>query len=205
MGRTTEGVPSEPASAQAVASAAASERPIFLAEHGRRSMLMRLVARAAAAAAALWLIALLAGAFGFERLPAVPFPPIGALQEQAPATPKRAPAKGDAEKTGATRASASSDQLEDRSPDARTARPRARSPRDPRGRRHPSRAVPGSQAVPTQPSGKPPAQSASPATVTKPRGKPTSTPSGNPVPVGSTSPGSTDQMPPNASGWWKKH
>ena len=205
MGRSTDGVMPESASAQAAPSTI-PERPVFVAEHGRRALVMRFVARTAAALAGLWLVGLLAGAFGFGRLPAVPFPPIGALHGQTAAAPDRAPSKGGgassglgaselpgANSEGALRTGLSRD------------RPARRDPRDSLGRsrptHQPTRSAPGQSPA----SGSP--LTTSPVTPTTPRRSehaPTSTPSGNPVPAGPTSPGATDQMPPNASGWWRK-
>lgn len=51
----------------------ASERPIFVAEGDRRARWLARLGRAAAVLVALWLVALLAGALGFGRLPGVPY------------------------------------------------------------------------------------------------------------------------------------
>jgi hypothetical protein len=72
------------------------EKPVFVGDAGRRRTVLRCIGLGAAAVTAAWLFALLTGAFGIGRLPAVPFPPIGALDEQAPAvrnrvSPKPAP------------------------------------------------------------------------------------------------------------------
>src|SRR5438094_6947620 len=69
------------------------ERPVFVADGGRRAAILRCISIAAAGLTAAWLVALLTGAFGFGRLPAVPFPPIGALHEHAGGAPSRGSSK----------------------------------------------------------------------------------------------------------------
>jgi hypothetical protein len=47
------------------------ERPVFVADDGRRARRLALGARAAAALVAIWAVALVAGGVGFARLPAL--------------------------------------------------------------------------------------------------------------------------------------
>ncbi len=47
------------------------ERPVFVADDGRRARRLALGARAAAALVAIWAVALAAGGVGFARLPAL--------------------------------------------------------------------------------------------------------------------------------------
>jgi len=49
------------------------ERPVFVADHGRRKALMRAMTVLGAVLIAVWLIALVAGALGLGNLPGVPF------------------------------------------------------------------------------------------------------------------------------------
>lgn len=49
------------------------ERPVFVADHGRRQALMRAMIVLGAVLIAAWLIALVAGALGWGNLPGVPF------------------------------------------------------------------------------------------------------------------------------------
>jgi hypothetical protein len=184
-----------------------SERPIFVADHGRRATLIHLFARATAAAGGLWLIALLAGAFGLGRLPAVPFPPLGAIHEHTPSSEGR-PAKHDAAPSAAAASQAAATKSETEGtgtgPDHTEKRP-ARPARDRRQRRLRAPTSDAPRALPTQT----PA-SATPATPTKtttPRGReraPAYTPSGNEVAAGTTGPGTKDPLPSSASGWWRK-
>jgi hypothetical protein len=57
------------------------EKPVFVSDDGRRRRALRLAASGAVAVGAVWLVALIAGAFGLGRLSGVPLPPIGALSE----------------------------------------------------------------------------------------------------------------------------
>jgi hypothetical protein len=63
------------------------EKPIFVDERGRRARALRLAMLAGAVCASVWLVALFAGALGFGRLPALPLPPLGALDDGSPSHP----------------------------------------------------------------------------------------------------------------------
>jgi hypothetical protein len=57
------------------------EKPVFVSDDGRRRRALRVGAGGAVAVGGVWLIALIAGAFGLGRLSGVPLPPVGALSE----------------------------------------------------------------------------------------------------------------------------
>jgi hypothetical protein len=184
-----------------------AERQIFVADHGRRVMLIRFSARGAAAVAGLWLIALLAGAFGFGRLPAVPLPPLGTIREHSSPSTDGGPARG--RPHGAARVVS---EARSSGPDAVSAptrdddRSRRRIGAAPRRERRPPASAAPSPAPPAQGSGS--ATPSSAAKTTKPRDHeraPAYTPSGNEVAAGTTAPGTTDLMPSSATGWWRKH
>lgn len=168
---------------------------------------MRFFARGAAAVAGLWLIALLAGAFGLGRLPAVPFPPLGAIREQPPTSPDGKSTKGGEESPAiaASKAAARSEPARTGLSGDRPARRRSGgAPTTGRGRSRPPRDNARS-ALPTQTPGS--ATPVTPATKNTPRSReraPAYTPSGNEVAAGPTGPGTTDQMPSSAIGWWRK-
>jgi hypothetical protein len=177
-----------------------SERPVFFAEDGRRAQVLRVVVRSAAAVTGVWLIALLAGAFGFGRLPAVPLPPIGALDKQGPTARDRATSEnGDGEDAVASPTPGSDitrTGLGGTAVDLQV--PRAR--RNPAGRRTPATGSPGSRLVPRR--GQAPSIVApvtgSPSTpaTTGSRGHSRSlTPSGRAVPAGTTDTHSTGKQP----------
>ena len=72
--------------------------PVFVSTGKRRGRMFRLVGYGLAGLTALWLIALLAGAVGFSRLPAVPLPQIASTGNSAVQ-----PSKSPIEPTGKTR------------------------------------------------------------------------------------------------------
>src|SRR5829696_1981107 len=57
--------------------------PVFVSTRKRRGRMFRLVGYGLAGVTALWLVALLAGAVGFGRLPAVPLPQIPGTGDSA--------------------------------------------------------------------------------------------------------------------------
>ncbi len=73
------------------------ERPVFVADHGRRHALIRAMVVLGAALIAAWLIALVAGALGWGNLPGVPFSkgsdhgqPATSASQEKPATEQAA-------------------------------------------------------------------------------------------------------------------
>jgi hypothetical protein len=114
------------------------ERPIFLAENGRRARILGIVAKVAAVVTVLWLAALAAGTLGFGHLPGTsleqPFARLiggggDAPKKQAPATDSASvTASGLEQRSAVTRTQAA---LARRRALARTAAVRARSPLHP--------------------------------------------------------------------------
>lgn len=168
-----------------------SEKPVFVAESGRRARVLRIAARSAAAVTGAWLIALALGAFGLGRLPAVPLPPIGALHEHAGGNPDAvsSKARSDEHEVGLSPASVSGASAQSAVP----ARPHGK-----RGQGPPSR-TPGSFAVPQSgqaAAGTSPAASTVAPTSTTSTGSghaPSQTRSGNVVPAGTTGAGSANR------------
>ncbi|MCW3064811.1 MAG: hypothetical protein JWN32_1983, partial [Solirubrobacterales bacterium] len=83
------------------AAAGAQERSVFVSPDGRRARLLRALGRIAALITAAWLVALVAGALGFGRMPGLPLPAIGALAKPTAAPASQAPAAGGVRKRAA--------------------------------------------------------------------------------------------------------
>ena len=204
-----EGAAGPPVAVPPAAVEGVPEQPVFVARDGRRAMILRLAVRSVAAVTAAWLIALVTGAFGLGRLPAVPLPPIGALDETAGPEPGHAGTRTERAATIARGAATARSQVVGPSTGFRqrhtAPRPlRARERSDAR-RRSPASANPGSGLAPEggrSTGSASPETTSSPATMT-----PTSknhalsyTPSGNAVPAGTTDPGSYRPPQPVARG-----
>ena len=110
------------------------ERPVFLAENGRRARILGIVAKVAVVVTALWLAALAAGMLGFGHLPGTsleqPFTRLigggdDAPKQQAPATDSASVTAGLEQRSAVTRTQTA---LARRRALARTAAVRARSP-----------------------------------------------------------------------------
>jgi hypothetical protein len=98
-----------PLARRATPLAPASETQVFVAEDGRRAQLLRALGAVAAVLMAIWLVALIAGAFGLGRLPAVPLPHVGALREAPAAAERQAPRRGPASSTSTPAPASSGD------------------------------------------------------------------------------------------------
>jgi hypothetical protein len=170
------------------------EKPVFVAEDGRRQATLRFGALVVAALMGAWLIALIAGALGFGRLPVLPLPSVGALHDRGGAQAQAGPRKSDQAEPAADADSA-----------AASSTPTSRKEHSaPVGQKTPSRGSGGTgKAAPGQSRPSPvhgpgvtvPVASPSPTTTsttssTTPSRAPSQTPSGNPVPSGTTGPGS---------------
>jgi hypothetical protein len=110
----------------------ASGRPVFVSDRNRRAVALRALGCVVGAVTVLWLAALIAGALGVGRLPAVPFPAVGALDDtpaadhvRRPAAPRSAPSAGIAERGFASERLTAGDRLGRRGP-AAGGRPGAR-------------------------------------------------------------------------------
>jgi hypothetical protein len=109
------------------------ERPVFLAENGRRARILGIVAKVAVVVTVLWLAALAAGMLGFGHLPGTsleqPFTRLigggDAPKQQSPATDSASVTAGLEQRSAVTRTQAA---LARRRAVARTASVRVRSP-----------------------------------------------------------------------------
>jgi hypothetical protein len=134
------------------------DRPVFVSAGNRRRRALRALGYVAGALTVLWVVALIAGAVGAERLPAVPFPAIGALGEASGVADDRQPAVT----RPAARHSATDGRAAGPSADARA--PRAHAPSVPGGgadRRGPVGGGP--QPVRARPEGSPSQPAPAPA------------------------------------------
>jgi len=108
----------------------APERPVFLAESGRRARILGIAAKVAFVVTVLWLAALAAGTLGFGHLPgtSVKQPFSRLINGSGDAAKKQAPATDSASVTAAARAQSARAQaiLADRRAVARTAAAQAR-------------------------------------------------------------------------------
>jgi hypothetical protein len=86
--------PLESVSGSLEAAPGPEERSVFVSPDGRRARLLRALGRIAALITAAWLVALVAGALGFGRMPGLPLPAIGALAKPTGPPAPRAPAAG---------------------------------------------------------------------------------------------------------------
>ena len=74
------------------APAAAPERPVFAAATSARPRTLKVMGRVAAGLVALWLVALVLGAFGFSQVAGIPLPRIGGAGNEGEAARKAPPA-----------------------------------------------------------------------------------------------------------------
>jgi hypothetical protein len=178
-----------------------SDKPVFVTENGRRRRALRLVAFGLAAITGTWAIALLAGALGSGRLPVLPLPPIGALRDGSGAQTKTSLSKRDAagsraQTRGASRGPAGRATERAGSPDREVpSRGSDEKPKRPGTGREPSPPPPSGAG--TTPSTSTP--TAAP-TSTAPGRVPSQTPSGNPVPAGTTDLGAARGWAPDPPG-----
>ncbi|HEX6458922.1 MAG TPA: hypothetical protein VF032_08405 [Thermoleophilaceae bacterium] len=172
-----------------------AERPIFVAEHGRRARILKLVGLGLAAVTAVWLVALIGGATGVVRFPGLPLPSVGAMHDKgssragdAAVPPARRAKPGASRPATAGARPATGRRLDPTRGPALTTSP---GPSDPVSRRAPQRRsdAPRARVRPTPRAPRAPAASPAPGqskTAPAPRGhgKPAYTPSGKTVPAG---------------------
>src|SRR5690242_10355389 len=95
-----------------LASSEGQDRSVFVAAGMARARALRWFGFLTGALLVLWLVALIAGAVGVGRLPAVPFPAIGALREAPAADASRhaapQPARGQTSPGASVRSGAAS-------------------------------------------------------------------------------------------------
>src|SRR6058998_2537859 len=85
------------------ASTVASEKPVFAATTRARPRVLKVVGRVAAGLIALWLVALVLGAFGFSQVAGIPLPRIGGTASEGEPTRTASPAATTGERTSRAR------------------------------------------------------------------------------------------------------